>query len=115
MNFKFAPIALFCYNRLDTLIPTVTYLQNNHLAIYSTLYVFSDGPKDNIDKEKIYEVRKYLNTINGFKKVIIVESKTNQGLSISIINGINNILKFHESVIVLEDDLITRTNNIGIL
>jgi hypothetical protein len=110
LNIKLSPIALFCYNRIDTLIPTITYLQNNYLAKNSNLYVFSDGPKNLIDFDKISEIRRYLSNIKGFSKVIIIESETNQGLTSSIINGINYILKFHDSVIILEDDLITSNN-----
>ena len=46
-------------------------------------------------------------SINGFKKIIIVERKINFGLAKSIINGVSEVVEKFGKVIVLEDDLIT--------
>lgn len=105
-----APICLFTYNRLKETQLTVEALQCNNLASMSELYIFSDGPKESIDAFKVNQVRNYIKSINGFKSVHIIESKTNNGLANSIINGVTQIINQYEKVIVLEDDLITSRN-----
>jgi hypothetical protein len=108
-----APIALFTYKRLATLRQTVTALQQNHQAKESELFVFSDGPKKVSDKAVILEIRDYLKTISGFKRVTIRESLTNKGLAASVISGVTQVINQFGKVIVLEDDLITTPNFIA--
>lgn len=105
-----APIVLFTYKRLDTLIQTVASLQKNKLAIESDLFIFSDAAKIDKDKEAIAEVRTYLKSITGFKSVIINEAPQNKGLATSIIDGVNTMVNTYGKVIVLEDDLVTSSN-----
>lgn len=101
-----APIVLFTYNRLEHLQKTVDYLQKNSLASESILYVYSDFAKNEADKPVIAQIRKYLNTIQGFKEVNIIIRKENFGLAKNIIEGVTEVLKKHKKVIVLEDDMI---------
>lgn len=105
-----APIVLFTYKRLDTLIQTVEALQKNNLAPQSDLCVFSDTEKTGEDKECVSAVREYIATIKGFKSITIFESKTNKGLAGSIIEGVTQVLELYDSVIVLEDDLVSSAN-----
>ncbi|NQV88637.1 MAG: glycosyltransferase family 2 protein [Parcubacteria group bacterium] len=104
---KNAPIALFAYNRPEHTQKTVEALRKNLRAKDSELYIFSDGPKNDLDKVKVEEVRKYLKTIDGFKKIEIVEMQKNLGLANSIISGVTKIVNRFEKIIVLEDDLVT--------
>ena len=64
-----SPICLFTYNRYDETLQTVLALQANYMAEESDLYVFSDGPRDEKEKEKVKKVREYLKTVKGFKTV----------------------------------------------
>ncbi|NJB35397.1 glycosyltransferase [Croceivirga sp. JEA036] len=105
-----APILLFTYKRLEALQATVKALQQNTGASESELYIFSDGPKKEKDQQQIAAIRAYLQTITGFKTVIITEAPSNKGLASSIIDGVSHVLKEHETVIVLEDDLLTTPN-----
>lgn len=105
-----APICLFTYNRLNETRQTIEALKNNYLANQSNLYIFSDGPKNKVDKPKVETVRNYLSTVNGFKSVLIIKAKENKGLANSIVNGVTQIFKKNGKVIVLEDDLITSQN-----
>lgn len=105
-----SPIVLFTYKRLDTLKQTVEALKKNYLATESDLYVFSDAAKGEQDKKAVDEVRKYIHSINGFKSITIYEAESNKGLATSIIEGVSQVLKVHEAVIVLEDDLLTTPN-----
>jgi hypothetical protein len=105
-----APICLFTYNRLLETTTTVKALQSNFLAKESDLFIFSDASKSDKEDLLIQEVRNYLKTVTGFKSVTIFEASVNKGLANSIIDGVTQILKNNESVIVLEDDLVTSPN-----
>jgi len=105
-----APILLFCYKRLDSLQQTVSALKKCVFASESELYVFSDGAKADKDKQSVGEVREFIKSITGFKKVIIKESERNKGLATSIIGGVTDVLKSSDRVIVLEDDLVVSAN-----
>ncbi len=105
-----APICLFTYNRPEETRQTLQALRNNYLAIQSNLFIFSDGPKNEIARQKVNEVREYINTVEGFKSVTIYNSQINKGLANSIILGVTEIIEKYDRVIVLEDDLITSPN-----
>ena len=100
-----APIAIFCYKRLDTLMQTIDALKKNEEAIYSELFIFSDGYKSEKDKEKVNEVRNYIKTIDGFKSIKLFEAPKNKGLAKSIIDGVTEIVNKYDKIIVIEDDV----------
>lgn len=102
-----APIALFVYNRLDNTRQTIEFLKKNTLAAESELYVFSDGGKDEQSWKQVNELRNYLHTINGFKRIHLTEHKENIYIERNVTEGITEVLKEHNSVIVLEDDICT--------
>ena len=102
-----APIVLFVYNRLSHTQKTVEALQKNTLAELSTLIIYSDGPKNSEDKKNIEEIRIYLKTIIGFKKIQIIEKENNEGLAKSIIDGVTETINKYGKIIVLEDDIVT--------
>lgn len=104
---KFAPIALFVYNRPQHTERTVKFLKQNELASESRLFIFSDGAKTTADDDKVKEVREFIKKIDGFKSVELIESKTNLGLANSIISGVTRLTKEYGQVIVFEDDLIS--------
>lgn len=110
MNSNYAPICLFTYNRLEETKKTVKALQDNFLAKESDLYIYSDGPKNDSDLDKLLQVRSFLKSIEGFKSIVLIKSETNKGLANSIISGVSEVIKIHKKVIVLEDDLITSPN-----
>ena len=102
-----APIVLFVYNRPWHTLQTLEALSQNELADKSTLYIFSDGPKNIDEIDKVKEVRELITSKQWCKEVIINESKVNKGLADSIIEGVTRIINKYEKIIVLEDDLIT--------
>lgn len=113
------PILLFCYNRKHHTEATINALKHNDGAKLSSLYIFSDGPKNELDKEKVDELRVYLKTIKGFMHVEIYETEKNRGLSNSIISGISKMFEKYERLIILEDDILTSSDfltfmNIGL-
>ena len=105
-----SPIVLFTYKRLETLKITIDALLANRLADESDLIIYSDGPKKQEEEFIIQEIRKYLQTITGFKSVRIHQSNTNKGLATSIINGVSDVMAQYHKAIVLEDDLIISSN-----
>jgi len=102
-----SPIVLFVYNRPDHTKKTIEALQKNNLAQESELFIFSDNYKYNESKTKVDEVRKYIETISGFKKIKIIKREINFGLAKSIISGVTEIVNHFGKIIVLEDDLVT--------
>jgi len=103
-----SPVVLFTYRRVPK--ETIESLLKNNLAKESELFIFSDGYKNDIDKQDVLEVRKYFKTISGFKSITIYESEKNKGLANNIIDGVTQIIDKYKKVIVLEDDLIVSSD-----
>jgi hypothetical protein len=104
---ELAPVALFVYNRPETLSKTLESLKNNKLIKKTDIYIFSDGPTSNKrDKKKVYKVRKIIKDVKNLKIKKTIFYKTNRGLKKNIIEGINYVFKNHSKIIVLEDDLL---------
>ena len=80
-----APIILFAFVRLDTLMQTVSSLKNNFLAEDSDLFIYIDGPKNDVQRELQKPIISYLNDLCGFKTITIKTSVHNKGLDPSIV------------------------------
>jgi len=104
-NEVFAPIGVGTYTRLTHLKKTIQALKNNTGAGQSDLYVFSDSAKLG-DEEKVAKVRRYLQSITGFKSVNIVERKSNNRV-LNNRGGMELLLKKHRKMIFMEDDVVT--------
>ncbi|MFM6976627.1 MAG: sugar transferase [Sphingobacteriaceae bacterium] len=104
---KFAPIALFVYNRPEHTRRTLQFLKQNQLAAESRLFIFSDGPKNAAQQENVNAVRELIRKADGFKTIEIIEREANLGLANSIISGVSQLMDEYGRVIVFEDDLIT--------
>ena len=104
---KYAPIAVFAYNRPDHLRTTLEHLAKNPEAATSVLYIFCDGPKADADaaqKKNIEEVRRVAQSEKWCGEVIVQSATSNKGLAGSVISGVTQVVEKHGSVIVLEDD-----------
>jgi hypothetical protein len=102
-----APIVLFVYNRPEHTAMTVESLLKNDLAAESSIYIYSDGPKNNKEVRVVEKVREYIRKAEGFKEKHIVERERNLGLAQSVISGVSDVINNHGRVIVLEDDLVS--------
>ena len=102
-----APIALFVYSRPDHTYQTIEALKRNSESILTDLIIFSDAAKTIKQKIAVNQVRDYASKINGFRSLTIHHRPHNFGLAKSIIEGVTEVLKIHERVIVMEDDLVT--------
>jgi hypothetical protein len=102
---NFSPIIIFVYNRLHHLNTLFNSLQKNDLFKKSKVIVFSDGAKNEIDKDKIDKVRELLKIRLIPQNSEIIENNVNLGLSKNVIGGLNKIFQIYDRAIILEDDL----------
>jgi len=106
---SYSPIALFAFNRPIHLKKVLDALFENPESIDSELYIFVDGPKtinENGINDKIKDVVEIVKSEKRFKSLNIEISQENKGLANSIIYGVTKILQIHETIIVLEDDIV---------
>ena len=101
---KFAPIALFTYNRADHTRRAVESLLQNAEAKDSDLFIFSDGPKNEKAVRGVADNREYIHTVTGFTTVTIVEREKNWGLANSLIAGITDDINKYGRMNVGEDN-----------
>ena len=101
------PILLITFNRPEHTRRTIEALRVQRPPL---IYVFQDGPRTgNVhDKENCSLVRSTVEKeIDWPCELHTVFSETNRGCRDAIIYAITEVLKLHESVIVVEDDIIT--------
>lgn len=104
MNHNFAPVIILVYNRLKNIKQVIKALQKNDLAKETEVFIYSDGAKTSRDQKKIIKIRDYLKTINGFKKVNIIEREINYYIERNMTEAVTEIINKYGRVIVLEDD-----------
>ncbi len=102
-----SPIALFAFNRPEHTRETLAALSRNECASESELTIFCDGPRSADDEEGVAAVREIARNAQGFRSVRVVERPENLGLARSVITGVSSMLEESETIIVLEDDLVT--------
>jgi len=102
------PIALIAYNRPDHLRRTLDALSKNEGASETDLFIFSDGPKSDSDELLVNEVRDI--RPEGFRSVSRINNIVNVGSSDTVISAVSYVLAMYDSVIVVEDDLVTSRN-----
>lgn len=102
-----APIVLFTYARPGHTRRTLESLAANVLAAESDLIVYADAARRDADGEAVRAVRALVRSAAGFRSVTVIERPENYGLARNIIEGVSETLRTHESLIVLEDDMLT--------
>ncbi|WP_321326661.1 glycosyltransferase [uncultured Parasphingorhabdus sp.] len=109
MTRSLAPVALFAYARPDHLEQTLTALSAAEGARDTSVWIFSDGPKNAAAEGQVAAVRSILaepRWQQDFAQVTIIASENNKGLARSIVEGVSRVIDQHGTVIVLEDDLL---------
>lgn len=104
-----SPVALFVYNRPDHTKRLLESLKSNKQIAESKLFVFADGVKkgaSETEQQAIEEVRSLIKEIDFAADLHLEMHEMNKGLANSIEYGVTYVLSKHESVIVIEDDLI---------
>lgn len=107
---KKAPIALFAFNRVDTLRPVLECLSKCEELTNGgrACYAFIDGPRNDADVPKVKEV---LECIEEFRKdhfhtMKIIARETNLGNPRNMPMGISQVLDEHGRIIIIEDDIL---------
>ena len=101
-----SPVVLFVYARPNHTQRTVEALMKNELSPKTNLIVYSDGAKSNKDESDVRSVREFIENIQGFKSVKLIQREVNYGLSNNIILGLDECFKLYDSLIILEDDIV---------
>lgn len=99
-----APIVIFAYRRPDHLRNTLMSLMRCQGFESSPIIVYGDGPKNDLERDAVDATRAVAESFLGVRAEYHF-SQTNRGLSASVINGVTDVLKRFERVIVIEDDL----------
>ena len=104
-----APILLFVYNRPGHTRRLLDSLLANAEAAQSPLYIYSDAPRDDSQRQAVGEVRSLVRQVvssGRFATASLVERTENYGLARNVIDGVSHVVGQHGRVIVLEDDLV---------
>lgn len=99
-----APVAIFCYRRPEHLRLTLQSLSRCAGFDESPVFVFGDGPRNESERAAVEAVRDVARSMLGARATYHF-SDANRGLSASIVAGVGAVLKDHDRVIVVEDDL----------
>ena len=109
------PIAIFAFNRPDLLQRTLAALLANELADTAALTIFCDGPRHEQDEPATRAVRTLAKSLQGVADVEVVERPHNMGCAASIIDGLTEMFRLHERLIVIEDDIVTSPHTLRFL
>lgn len=101
---ELAPVSITVYSRVEHLKQTIEALKKNYFAKQTIVYIFSDAPRKG-DEEIVQKVRDYLETINGFKEVIIIRQEKNN-YEKNMKDAYTIPLEKHGKFIRMEDDIV---------
>lgn len=101
-----SPICLFVYKRYDTTKLMLESLLACPECADSELYVFMDEARNDSEADDVEKVRALFDNLQGFKVIHPYPARMNKGMARSVIDGVTTVLEKHESIIVLEDDLV---------
>ncbi len=100
-------LIIFAYSRPSHLKRVLIAIQD--YKIKNKIYLFIDGPKNKNDKINQITI-KFMAKASKIKNLKIIQNKKNLGLAVSIHNGIDYVSKKHDSLIILEDDIVPYKN-----
>lgn len=100
------PVALFAYKRPLHLRQVVDSLRANPGAADTELFIFCDAAARPEDRPAVTDVREYARSVDGFKRVTVIERETNYGLSRSITEGVDRLCLEYGRAAVVEDDVL---------
>lgn len=103
----FPPVVIFAYKRVRHLEQCVNSLLTNAEASQVDVVIYCDGPRGPADEQAVNAVREYASQVSGFKSVQCVLRPFNIGLAASVVSGVSDLLERSDSIVVLEDDMVT--------
>lgn len=98
------PVVFFVFKRSAT---TVKFLDMMRDSGIQKIYIFADGPRNEIEKFETDAVRDNIKKFivdNPGIKIITSFAKKNLGLKENIIQGLGDVFKIEDAAIILEDD-----------
>lgn len=98
-------VIIFAFTREESLFCLLNSIKRNKGYEEFNYFFFVDGPRNKKDSHCIEGVVDIIDKFNVQNKNIKI-SKTNRGLSKSILSGISEVSETFDSFIVLEDDLV---------
>lgn len=102
----YAPLLITVYDRLTHLKQCIDALRHCDEASQSTIYIASDAAYRIEDEVSVRRVRDYVRTIEGFKKVILINHEKNLGAKNNYMVARERIFKKHDRLITMEDDVV---------
>ena len=105
-----SPICLFVYKRHKTTKLMLESLLRCPECADSELYVFMDEARNDDEADAVEKVRALFDDLQGFKAIHPYPARMNKGMASSVIDGVTTVLGKHDSVIVLEDDLVVSSD-----
>ena len=100
-------VCVFGFKRPEHLELTLRSLSRNFLANQLDLRVYIDGASAPDEQCNILSSAAVAHRSTGFRSVEVILSAQNKGLYNSITEGLADAFRFSDTVIVLEDDMIT--------
>ena len=97
-------VGIFAYNRPSHLKRLFFSISKYN---FSNLYIFLDGPKNDLDKINQNEIMLMVKKYPG--KIKLIKRNKNLGLKKSLVNGANYLANKHKKFVVIEDDCIPFT------
>lgn len=110
MDFQCAPVLIPTLCRHKHFVNCVESLRNNPLAKETALYIALDYPLKKEHEDGYKKILSYLDTITGFKELIIIRRDINYGTSKNIREAKQVILQNYDLFILSEDDNIFSPN-----
>lgn len=108
-------IAVFCYKRKQKLkIAMEALLKNPECASMEVIF-FSDGYKNDQDKQGVLETREYIDSITNFKSVRKEFREKNLSTGPNFELGLTYLCNNYDQFIVVEDDVVVTSNYIKYL
>lgn len=107
---NFSPVLIPTLNRFTHFRNCVESLALCTHANQTDLFIALDYPSKESHFEGYEQIKNYLPTIVGFKKVIIIKRERNWGASENIYDAIETIFNQYERLIISEDDNVFAPN-----
>jgi len=98
-----AAVFVTVYDRQIHFKSCIESLLANPQANDTVVYISSDGPKDDISRERVDNIRNFIKTIRGSKKVVLCAPNENTGGEIRF-ETLKRLKDNHKFYIITEDD-----------
>ncbi len=105
-----APILIQVYTRKTHFVNCVESLAKCRMADKSPLFIASDAPKTEKDRQAVEDIRNYCQTIKGFSKVEVLAYEKNLGALGAFEQAIQRIFSEYDTMIYTEDDNVFSVN-----